>query len=68
MSQSVNSQRHSVVYRSRLLQPEQERHSDTHPLTWRLRDDGGVIWLDEYLRKDGYQSVQIGRASCRERV
>jgi len=58
MSESISSQRTSVRYRSRLLQPEADRHPDTHPLTWRLRDDGEVIWLDEYLRKEGYQSVR----------
>ncbi|PXX90331.1 NADH oxidoreductase (quinone) subunit F [Marinobacter vulgaris] len=58
MSQSIASQRESLRYRSRLMQPEAERHPDTHPLTWRLRDDGEVVWLEEYLRKDGYQSVR----------
>lgn len=58
MSQSIPSQRQSPYYRSRLLQPETERSASTHPLTWRIRDDGEVVWLDEYLRKDGYQSVR----------
>ncbi|NMT64232.1 NADH-ubiquinone oxidoreductase-F iron-sulfur binding region domain-containing protein [Marinobacter orientalis] len=58
MSHSIARQRDSVRYRSRLMQPEAERRPDTHPLTWRLRDDGGVVWLEEYLRKDGYQSVR----------
>ncbi|MDL0430474.1 NADH-ubiquinone oxidoreductase-F iron-sulfur binding region domain-containing protein [Marinobacter sp. TBZ242] len=58
MSVSIGSQGDSVRYRSRLQQPETERHPDTHPLTWRLRDDGEVIWLEEYLRKDGYESVR----------
>ena len=58
MSESISSQRTSVRYRSRLLQPEADRHPDSHPLTWRLRDDGEVIWIDEYLRKEGYQSVR----------
>ena len=58
MSPVIHSQRDSVRYSSRLMQPESERHPDTHPLTWRLRDDGEVIWLEEYLRKDGYQSVR----------
>lgn len=58
MSHSITSQRDSVRYRSRLMQPEAERHPDTHPLTWRLRDDGEVVWLEEYLRKDGYRSVR----------
>lgn len=58
MSVSIGSQRDSVRYRSRLQQPEAERHRDTHPLTWRLRDDGEAIWLEEYLHKDGYESVR----------
>ncbi|MEP1214497.1 MAG: NADH-ubiquinone oxidoreductase-F iron-sulfur binding region domain-containing protein [Marinobacter sp.] len=58
MNVSIGSQRDSVRYRSRLQQPETERHRDTHPLTWRLRDDGEVIGLEEYLRKDGYESVR----------
>ena len=33
MSESISSQRTSVRYRSRLLQPEADRHPDTHPLT-----------------------------------
>lgn len=60
MSVSIGSQRDSIRYRSRLQQPQAERHRDTHPLTWRLRDDGEVIWLDEYLRKEGYESVRKG--------
>ena len=58
MSRTIHSQRDGVSYRSRLLQPEAERSADTHPLTWRLRDDGETVWLDEYLQKDGYQSVR----------
>ncbi|MDY6797488.1 MAG: NADH-quinone oxidoreductase subunit NuoF [Pseudomonadota bacterium] len=58
MTTTINSQRDSIRYRSRLLQPEKERSAGTHPLTWRLRDDGAAVWLDEYLRKDGYQSVR----------
>lgn len=57
MSEFIASQRDSVRYRSRLMQTEAERHPETHPLTWRLRDDGEVVWLEEYLSKDGYQSV-----------
>ncbi|MGH8412106.1 MAG: hypothetical protein ACRERT_12875, partial [Pseudomonas sp.] len=25
-----------------------KRSAETHPLTWRLRDDGEPVWLDEY--------------------
>jgi NADH-quinone oxidoreductase subunit F len=28
--------------------------AETHPLTWRLRDDGEPVWLDEYQAKNGY--------------
>ena len=31
------------------------RSAQTHPLTWRLRDDGEPVWLDEYQAKDGAQ-------------
>ncbi|MGP1939277.1 MAG: NADH-quinone oxidoreductase subunit NuoF [Arsenophonus sp. ET-DL9-MAG3] len=27
---------------------------ETHPLTWRLREDQKPIWLNEYLSKNGY--------------
>ncbi|MGP1930578.1 MAG: NADH-quinone oxidoreductase subunit NuoF [Arsenophonus sp. ET-YP4-MAG3] len=30
------------------------RSSETHPLTWRLREDQKPIWLNEYLNKNGY--------------
>ncbi len=52
------------AYRSRILQRESERSAETHPLTWRLRDDGEAIWLDEYLRKDGYQAVRKALAEA----
>jgi len=53
----LNSQRQSPIYKSRLLQPVAERSPDTHPLTWRLRDDGQVVGLKEYQSKEGYQAV-----------
>lgn len=31
------------------------RAPETHPLTWRLRDDQQPVWLDEYCSKNGYQ-------------
>lgn len=34
------------------------RQPETHPLTWRLRDDGGPIWLDEYRAKNGYAGAE----------
>ncbi len=30
------------------------RTAETHPLTWRLRDDHQPVWLDEYRSKNGY--------------
>ena len=34
------------------------RAAETHPLTWRLRDDGEPVWLDEYQTKDGYAAAR----------
>jgi NADH-quinone oxidoreductase subunit F len=34
------------------------RPAETHPLTWRLRDDGAPVWLDEYQAKDGYRAAR----------
>ncbi|MGE8392849.1 MAG: NADH-quinone oxidoreductase subunit NuoF [Pseudomonas sp.] len=34
------------------------RSAETHPLTWRLRDDGEPLWLDEYQAKDGYAAAR----------
>lgn len=34
------------------------RREETHPLTWRLRDDGEPVWLDEYRRKNGYSALR----------
>ena len=34
------------------------RPRETHPLTWRLNDDGSPVWLEEYRRKDGYVAVK----------
>lgn len=33
------------------------RSPDTHPLTWRLRNDGAPVWLEEYRQKNGYQAA-----------
>ena len=30
------------------------RTAETHPLTWRLRDDKQPVWFDEYRSKNGY--------------
>ncbi len=53
----MSDQRDSVRYRSRLLQPVDERRAETHPLTWRLHDDGRAVDLEDYVSKDGYQAV-----------
>ena len=34
------------------------RTPETHPLTWRLRDDGEPVWIDEYQAGNGYQALQ----------
>ena len=34
------------------------RSAETHPLTWRLRDDGQPVWLDEYQSKQGYEAAR----------
>ncbi|MEQ5184258.1 NADH-quinone oxidoreductase subunit NuoF [Providencia alcalifaciens] len=34
------------------------RTAETHPLTWRLRDDAQPVWLDEYRSKNGYKGVE----------
>lgn len=34
------------------------RAAETHPLTWRLRDDGEPVWLAEYESKNGYAAAR----------
>lgn len=34
------------------------RIAETHPLTWRLRDDEQTIWIKEYCDKDGYKALK----------
>lgn len=34
------------------------RSAQTHPLTWRLREDQQAVWLEEYLSKNGYQGAK----------
>ncbi|WP_195432656.1 NADH-quinone oxidoreductase subunit NuoF [Morganella morganii] len=34
------------------------RSAETHPLTWRLRDDHQPVWLDEYRSKNGYAGAE----------
>ncbi|MBB3184438.1 NADH-quinone oxidoreductase subunit F [Halomonas fontilapidosi] len=45
-------------YHSQLRQRSAERRVETHPLTWRLREDGAVLGLEEYVEKDGYAAVR----------
>ena len=46
------------------------RAPETHPLTWRLRDDGQPVWLEEYQAKQGYDAVRkaLGQMSPDEIV
>lgn len=55
-------------YRCQLHQSAAERQADTHPLTWRLREDGATVGLREYLGKDGYAAVRqvLGKQSSDE--
>ena len=34
------------------------RSAETHPLTWRLREDAAPVWLAEYQAKDGYSAAR----------
>ncbi|WP_340619379.1 NADH-quinone oxidoreductase subunit NuoF [Xenorhabdus siamensis] len=34
------------------------RSAETHPLTWRLREDQQPVWLDEYRSKNGYKGAE----------
>lgn len=45
-------------YRCQLRQSAAERSAETHPLTWRLREDNALIGLDEYTDKQGYAAVR----------
>ncbi|MDW5376099.1 NADH-quinone oxidoreductase subunit NuoF [Halomonas sp. HP20-15] len=45
-------------YHCQLRQGAAERRAETHPLTWRLREDGAMVGLDEYLDKDGYAAAR----------
>lgn len=38
------------------------RAAETHPLTWRLRDDGEPVWLAEYEAKNGYAAARKAMA------
>lgn len=58
----------SQRYRCQLHQSAAERSAETHPLTWRLREDNALVDLDEYLGKDGYAAVRqtLGNQSSSE--
>lgn len=45
-------------YRCQLRQSAEERRAHTHPLTWRLHEDGTRVGFEEYCAKDGYQSAK----------
>ncbi|MGQ7274970.1 NADH-quinone oxidoreductase subunit NuoF [Marinobacter sp. V034] len=47
----------NLRYRCQLHQSDAERNEETHPLTWRLRDDNTLVALDDYVGKDGYTAV-----------
>ncbi|MGL4668007.1 MAG: NADH-quinone oxidoreductase subunit NuoF [Saezia sp.] len=34
------------------------KKAETHPLTWRLRDDEQPVWLEEYRRSNGYAGLE----------
>ncbi len=34
------------------------RSAESHPLTWRLRDDAEPVWLAEYQSKQGYEALK----------
>lgn len=55
-------------YHCQLHQSATERRAETHPLTWRLREDGALVGLDEYVAKDGYAAVRdvLGKRSSDE--
>ncbi|CAG9000956.1 MAG: NADH-quinone oxidoreductase subunit F [Candidatus Celerinatantimonas neptuna] len=44
------------------------RTAETHPLTWRLREDGQPVWLDEYRRQEGYIGVERALAMSPDEV
>ena len=45
-------------YHCQLRQNASERSADTHPLTWRMHDDGTRVGYEEYCAKNGYQSIR----------
>lgn len=45
-----------------------KRTAETHPLTWRMRDDGQPVWFDEYRQKEGYVGAEKALAMAPEDV
>ncbi|AAM67719.1 NADH-quinone oxidoreductase subunit NuoF [Buchnera aphidicola] len=42
---------------------------ETHPLTWRLRNDRETVWIEEYCKKNGYFSLKKAlKTMCPEDV
>ncbi|CAG9296454.1 NADH-quinone oxidoreductase subunit NuoF [Celerinatantimonas diazotrophica] len=44
------------------------RTAETHPLTWRVRDDGQPVWFEEYRAKEGYVGAEKALAMSPEEV
>ena len=44
------------------------RSEETHPLTWRLRDDAQPVWLAEYQAKNGYAAARKAFADRLEAI
>ncbi len=36
----------------------EHRRAETHPLTWRIRDDRAPVFLAEYEAKEGYSALR----------
>ncbi|GAA5176713.1 NADH-quinone oxidoreductase subunit NuoF [Modicisalibacter zincidurans] len=51
-------------YHCQLRQSAAERRADTHPLTWRLREDGARVGLEEYRDKEGYRAAAHALEHC----
>lgn len=41
-----------------MSRPMIQRSAETHPLTWRHREDCQPVWLEEYRRKNGYKGAE----------
>lgn len=54
----MTANRERLRYHCQLHQSAAERREETHPLTWRLRDDGAMLGLEEYVNKDGYAAAR----------